>query len=520
MIPTLGNPAGQQAVSGIFDKSPQQQPFPLFQFSTPARYHIENQEFAVGDLVWYEIKITSGLGGVQWGEAVIGEVLPDNRYRLAGKTWSYDHLTHPLIGEKGGPPGYSSVQDIHTGRQIYKQWAISHHPNSHVRRMALSGTDEVMHPALSSVPGTAMFKVWDREQIPHCPIPNMSTLTEFRGENYSLQDAQKKYGENLEFKGSKQNDFGPEFWGISMEQLIAIKDLPGYNEEMKMYNVVETLIKPLTKGKGMGYSLLINKEKPLRAKQMISHAWGEEYSKFVRAIQNSGCEGPFWVCAMAIYQEDEKTISAQLGPSLENGPFGTVLKQATSMIAIFTPDADIYLRMWCVFEIFIAVKLGVKIKFAAFNQQVRSGIENIYDAIYEHGQFRCNSIEARCGNAADETQIRSLISSTDGKFDLLDSVVEWCKANYHIGEVHHPGPVFNSQPAHLLLLGGSRKLDYLAKTLASTALAIERIPKKTIIDPNISQTQVHAQDDNNPELKFEGNKVVRDSSRICKCLIS
>jgi hypothetical protein len=163
---------------GTSDRSPQQVPFPPHQFSIPARYSKEGQTFAVGDLVWYEIKGNFDIhsGGLQWGEAVVKEILPTNRYRLAGKTWSYDHLTHPLIGEQGGPPYYSSVEDIHTGRNLYKNWATMHHPNSHVRRMALSGVDEVTHPALSSVPGEAMFKVWDREEILECPIDTLEYI--------------------------------------------------------------------------------------------------------------------------------------------------------------------------------------------------------------------------------------------------------------------------------------------------------------------------------------------------------
>lgn len=480
-----------------FDRSPEQVPFPPHQFSIPARYNQEGQTFAIGDLVWYEIKgnhFDIQSGGLQWGEAIVKEILPGtgtgpgNRYKLAGKTWSYDHLTHPLIGEQNGPPHYSSVDDIHMGRNIYKKWAAVHHPNSHVRRMALSGVDEVMHPALSSVPGEAIFKVWDREEIPVCPIITINTSEQHEHEqssssssqqdktSTSLEDARKKYGEDLQFKGMKQNNFGPEFWGITLEQIQGVKDLPGYNEEMKMYDVVNTLIKPITKGKGMGYSLLLNTEKPLRAKQMVSHAWGEQYSHFVKTLQYSGYEGPFWVCALAIYQEDEEAVAKQLGPSIEHGPFATVLKQATDMIAVFTPAADIYLRMWCVFEIFIAVKLGVDIRFAGHNQQYRSGIQNIYDAIYEHGQRRrCDSMAARCGNDSDEQQIREVINSSDGKFELLDSVVEWCKASYYIREVRHPGPAFKSKPAHILLLGGSGKFDYLAKTLSAVAISMDRI---------------------------------------------
>ena len=154
---------GNKYSNSIQDIRPEFEPFPTYQFSTPARYHNPEQTFAIGDVVWYELRghfdITSK--GIQWGEAVVQDILPENRFTLSGKTWSYDHLTHPLIGLPGGPPQYSSIRDIHIGRDIYKKWAIANHPNSHVRKMAMSGVDKVMHPALRSVPGEALFKVWD-----------------------------------------------------------------------------------------------------------------------------------------------------------------------------------------------------------------------------------------------------------------------------------------------------------------------------------------------------------------------
>ena len=74
---------------------------------------------------------------------------------------------------------------------------------------------------------------------------------------------------------------------------------------MTMYEVVQKIIKPKTKGQGMGYSLLINKEKPLRAKAMVSHAWGEDYERFLSTLEESDSAGPFWICAMAIYQNED-----------------------------------------------------------------------------------------------------------------------------------------------------------------------------------------------------------------------
>ncbi len=480
-------------------QDPQRVPFPLnVQFSCPAKYHTQGQKFKIGDLVWYELKGSFRKSNefIQWGEGIVKSVdYETNVYTLAGKTWDYDHYIHPLLGTPNGPAKFFNVSSAEESRMIYKKWTQTHHPNSFVRRNALLGVDEVMHPGLTSVPGEAMFKVWDRVTFPKSPIEtnNMnlssSATSPFsHDDNLLLETARDHFGPDLQFKGVKQNGLGPEMWGITLDQLLAVKNLHGYDESMLMYDVVEKLIKPITKGKGIGYALLINSEKPLRAKIMTSHAWGERYDHFVRAIKDSNAEGPFWVCAMSIYQnEDIPSISIfrQLGPSLEHGPFATVLKQATTMFAIFTPAVDIYMRMWCVFEVYIAVKYGVPVKFVALSYQYLSGIQNIYDSIFEHGKKKVSSVNARCGDPSqplndDERRIRSMIQAYPGAFHTIDSVIEWCKATYHIGETMHPGLGFRSDPEHYLFLGGPKRFDFLAKNLSSIALALDRMEEASI----------------------------------------
>ena len=77
------------------------------------------------------------------------------------------------------------------------------------------------------------------------------------------------------------------------------------------------------------------------------------------SLERSGHKGPFWVCALSIYQSDDNdddppSISAQLGPDPAYGPFATVLKGADVMMAVITDKCDIYSRLWYVCEIVIA----------------------------------------------------------------------------------------------------------------------------------------------------------------------
>ena len=136
-----------------------------------------------------------------------------------------------------------------------------------------------------------------------------------------------------------------------------------------MRDVVNRAVKPRTRGTGVGLALLLNAKKPLRAKVMVSHAWDETYYEFVKALVDSGNTGPFWVCALSIYQNEDLpgvTISDQLGPDPHYGPFATVLRQAELMIAIVTNACNIYSRMWCVFEMYIALNLKIEVRVATY----------------------------------------------------------------------------------------------------------------------------------------------------------
>ena len=84
----------------------------------------------------------------------------------------------------------------------------------------------------------------------------------------------------------------------------------------------------------------------------IQHAWDEPICDFVEAIERSGEEGPFWICALSIYQNHDSskgvTIAEQLGSDPKFGPFATVLRCAELMLAVLTHECDIYTRLWYV----------------------------------------------------------------------------------------------------------------------------------------------------------------------------
>jgi len=423
--------------------SSQRDEIPPFQVTLEANsFHVTGTKFAVGDLVYYPVR-SPACGRIQWGMGSIFKNHGNGRYAL--ETWQW---------------GMRSILEDHGKRgegQIYKP------------------------SALADVEAKSLCRAWDGE-FPTCPI---SSLHHGRDETYSLEQARKDFGPHLQFAGAKQADLGPEFWGITFEQLVSVTRLTGYRAGMSMYDVVNNLIKPLTAGTGTGYALYLNRSSPLRAKIMVSHAWQESYSQFLEALRRSELAGPFWVCAMAIYQcEDLPSVSiaAQLGTDVNRGPFATVLKQSHMMIAVITEAANICERMWCVLEIFVAVQVGTPVRLTATREM--SGFfgsdQILNDAAIKYGKARCHSEAARCGNPSqpmndDERSIRALIESTEGGYDAIDSAVEWVKAMYLASDPPRYYPHTIAFPAHPFLLGGYTAVEMRVQHRSAVANAISRI---------------------------------------------
>lgn len=289
-----------------------------------------------------------------------------------------------------------------------------------------------------------------------------------------VAQARGQLGHDLGFSGAKQGGLGPEMWGITLDQLDEVRKHKAYKRGMTMHEVVRQIIKPLTMGRGLGYALMVNRDKPLLARVMVSHAWMEEYDQFFIALTTTCVQGPFWVCAMAIYQPEDMPavlVEKQLGSSPDTGPFATVLKQAAEMVAIMTEQGDIYSRLWCVFEIFIAIQLQVPVTMSAFAEsrgwaQSGGSMQTYHNAIMDGSETPVDTRSARCGNPAlppnvDEQSIRKVIETQPGGYALMDRVVEWVRANAMI-------EVYRSQRAWL---GQTTTLQQFTRASLNTAIA-------------------------------------------------
>lgn len=243
-------------------------------------------------------------------------------------------------------------------------------------------------------------------------------------------------GPQYEFNGSMQRGYGPEMWGVTLEQMEDIlKKHPDITHDTLMRDVVKMVVKPATQGSGIGYALLVNQNKPLRAKVMVSHAWDESFGNFVSCLKKSGHLGPYWVCALSIYQSDgagdSPTIAQQIGSDPEYGAFSTVLKGADLMLAVVTETCNIYTHLWCVYEILVANKQKVKTILCPHipeSSKLFEALEN--DICIANVDTAVDSMNALCWNETDNANIQNIIKLSPGEFTGVNQRVEMVRLNY------------------------------------------------------------------------------------------
>jgi len=126
----------------------------------------------------------------------------------------------------------------------------------------------------------------------------------------------------------------PSHWGLTLEQcrefLAECQKDSGWDPGLSLYDLVERYVKPRTSGTGLGLALLRNREQPLEVNVMVSHAWGENASEFIRALELTVSQKDvLFICAFSLYQcEDGEgpSIAEQLGSEPTESPFYRVLR--------------------------------------------------------------------------------------------------------------------------------------------------------------------------------------------------
>lgn len=209
-------------------------------------------------------------------------------------------------------------------------------------------------------------------------------------------------------------------------------------EYVNLYQICNKFVKPWTRNLGNSIALLLNAEKPLKAEVMISHAWGEDIVQTVVAvlgrasISGISLETPVWFCTFAQYQPGD--MEGDCGPGvaaqLAMDPFKKVIEDNPryGMLVIHTSVAELYGRLWCVYEVNASQDHNVLTSAAPsmlyFMQCYTRGEEG------ESPEDICavSSQEATCWSPEDEKMIKQKIEEGIGYEALNDKIFNFRNA--------------------------------------------------------------------------------------------
>lgn len=220
-------------------------------------------------------------------------------------------------------------------------------------------------------------------------------------------------------------DVPPVKWGMRCKQfsdfLRACSLTQSWDEEVKgsgyvnLYALNGRLLINWTRQTGCGIALRMNPMEPLAAELMVSHCWAEDMQECKDALdefrvqQNISQDAVLWFCAFSQYQAGHEP--GDVGPTIPEqlalDPFGVVVAHVSSclgMVVVHTSRAEIYSRLWCVYEIAEAVKSGSKVKVACSLDYVNTGAGNLAEML------QARTEEARCKFSDDEQLIRDKIT--------------------------------------------------------------------------------------------------------------
>lgn len=171
-------------------------------------------------------------------------------------------------------------------------------------------------------------------------------------------------------------------WGLTLRQFNKFIDMCQNDKQkweqlraenngyVNCYQICQHFVKPFTRGTGCGVSLLLNPVRPLSADIMISHTWAEDILEVQEVIQHRvlrehhsqyspGDDIVIWFCLFALYQpgSDKNDCGPTISKQLEQNPLDTVIFSSSlkKMCLAVTSRQDPYERLWCVYELSVAL---------------------------------------------------------------------------------------------------------------------------------------------------------------------
>lgn len=272
----------------------------------------------------------------------------------------------------------------------------------------------------------------------------------------------------LPTKGPGNLNVIPEEWGMSLRQWCAfimgcklckeiwtkleesrdqkniVIDSTTGNEHsyVNLYQICDTFVKPWTRNLGNSIALLLNGDRPLKAEVMISHAWGEDIIESVVSVVGKmtaigmTLDTTVWFCTFAQYQpgDEEGDCGPGVATQLALDPFKKVIssKPRFGMLVIHTSAAELYGRLWCVYEVNASEESGLPIQcaasfgyFAKLDLEYRKARHEMSEADGKQMLIGVKAEEAKCFLPDDEKRIKGMIEKGIGYEALNGKIMKF-----------------------------------------------------------------------------------------------
>ncbi|CAE8707342.1 unnamed protein product [Polarella glacialis] len=165
---------------------------------------------------------------------------------------------------------------------------------------------------------------------------------------------------------SLPKDLDPCWAAISVAQLgelrqLAMAALGTEYWTATMHDINREVLQPLCQRTGKCYAHVVNFEELLHITVFVSHAWLENFEQFFQSINSAFQDWTvtpnLWICATALLQStDPATVALQVGTGVcpSEAPFTKALAKAEKLLIVRNATVDLYERIWCCWEFFLA----------------------------------------------------------------------------------------------------------------------------------------------------------------------
>jgi len=220
-------------------------------------------------------------------------------------------------------------------------------------------------------------------------------------------------------------DLHPSMWCLSLRQLQDFAQEVEQELGTEVYRaascaeIVKMSIVKKTSAARTSYSRMVNWQNLRQIDVFVSHCWGENFSAFVDSVVGAletrihAHEVNLWICCFALFQNPQyEVVKKQVGTDLMDAPFEKALRFAREFLVVRNAECDMYTRAWCVFEIFRARQLDLKITVTGPDKFTKENVD---------------ILSCRATDTDDEAMIKGAIVDAN-EVDELNQVVTEIKA--------------------------------------------------------------------------------------------